>query len=151
METDEFVSSTSEGYLLDHTTISTAYLKMRNLCVTIRSEIMADIKIHSQHTIHGQHIFPRYLGTKTLFCQLTIQLNNASQFSHIMLLSWLCIYTSLTKKANVEHDIFVNFPFSTVGDAVFLLLNLKFFKVSLGSIIPIFLYFVWLQFFILIT
>ncbi|XP_057440849.1 uncharacterized protein LOC130732865 [Lotus japonicus] len=58
METDEFVSSTSEGYLLDHTTISTAYLKMRNLCVTIRSEIMADIKIHSQHTIHGQHIFP---------------------------------------------------------------------------------------------
>jgi len=59
METDEFVSSTSEGYLMDTITISTAYLKMKNLCVSIRNEIQADIKIHNQHTIHGQHIFPR--------------------------------------------------------------------------------------------
>ncbi|KAG5053540.1 hypothetical protein JHK87_005738 [Glycine soja] len=58
METDEFVSSTSEGYLMDTITISTAYLKMKNLCVSIRNEIQADIKIHNQHTIHGQHIFP---------------------------------------------------------------------------------------------
>ncbi|KAK7371807.1 hypothetical protein VNO80_05172 [Phaseolus coccineus] len=58
METDEFVSSTSECYLMDTITISTAYLKMKNLCVSIRNEIQADIKIHNQHTIHGQHIFP---------------------------------------------------------------------------------------------
>jgi len=62
METDEFVSSTSECYLMDTITISTAYLKMKNLCVSIRNEIQADIKIHNQHTIHGQHIFPRYLA-----------------------------------------------------------------------------------------
>jgi hypothetical protein len=59
LDTDEFVSSNAEGYLMDTITISTAYLKMKNLCVSIRNEIQADIKIHSQHTIHGQHIFPR--------------------------------------------------------------------------------------------
>ncbi|XP_061344092.1 uncharacterized protein LOC133290055 [Gastrolobium bilobum] len=58
METDEFVSSTSECYQMDTVTFSTAYLKMKNLCVSIRNEIQADIKIHSQHTIHRQHIFP---------------------------------------------------------------------------------------------
>ncbi|XP_027940436.1 uncharacterized protein LOC114194437 isoform X1 [Vigna unguiculata] len=58
METDEFVSSTSECYQMDTVTISTAYLKMKNLCVSIRNEIQADIKIHNQHTTHGQHIFP---------------------------------------------------------------------------------------------
>ncbi|XP_020234326.1 uncharacterized protein LOC109814331 isoform X2 [Cajanus cajan] len=58
METDEFVSSTSEGYLMDTITVSTAYLKMKNLCVSIRNEIQADIKIHNQYTVHGQHIFP---------------------------------------------------------------------------------------------
>ncbi|KAK7299810.1 hypothetical protein RJT34_10638 [Clitoria ternatea] len=58
METDEYVSSSTEGYLMDTITISTAYLKMKNLCVSVRNEIQADIKIHNQHTIHGQHIFP---------------------------------------------------------------------------------------------
>lgn len=58
METDEFVSSTSESYLMDTITISTAYLKMKNLCNSIRNEIQADIKINSHHTVHGQHIFP---------------------------------------------------------------------------------------------
>ncbi|KAK7258316.1 hypothetical protein RIF29_23889 [Crotalaria pallida] len=58
METDEFVSSTTESYLMDTITISTAYLKMKNLCVSIRNEIQSDINIHSQHTIQGQHIFP---------------------------------------------------------------------------------------------
>lgn len=75
METDEFVSSTSEGYLMDTVTISTAYLKMKNLCVSIRNEIQADIKIHNQHTVHGQHIFPRYYLARTAsFSKLIIQL-----------------------------------------------------------------------------
>ncbi|KAK2378330.1 pesticidal crystal cry8Ba protein [Trifolium repens] len=58
METDEFVSGASESYLMDTITISTAYLKMKNLCISIRNEIQADIKINGQNTIHGQHIFP---------------------------------------------------------------------------------------------
>ncbi|KAA8526659.1 hypothetical protein F0562_008138 [Nyssa sinensis] len=51
VETDEFVSSNSEGFLLDSITISTAYLKMKNLCINISSEIQADIKIHNQHIL----------------------------------------------------------------------------------------------------
>lgn len=54
LETDEFVSSNSEGFIMDSITISTAYLKMKNLCTNISSEIQADIKIHNQH------ILPRY-------------------------------------------------------------------------------------------
>ncbi|KAF7833299.1 uncharacterized protein G2W53_015632 [Senna tora] len=50
-ETDEFVSSNCEGYM-DSITISTAYLKMKNLCGYISNEIQADMRIH------GQHIFP---------------------------------------------------------------------------------------------
>ncbi|XP_065876631.1 uncharacterized protein [Euphorbia lathyris] len=49
IETDEFVSSNSEGFLTDTITISTAYLKMKNLCISIGKEIQADIKIHNQH------------------------------------------------------------------------------------------------------
>ncbi|CAL1408017.1 unnamed protein product [Linum trigynum] len=48
IETDEFVSCNSEGYLLDSITVSTAYLKMKNLCMNISKEIQADIKIHNQ-------------------------------------------------------------------------------------------------------
>ncbi|XP_050204995.1 uncharacterized protein LOC126655039 [Mercurialis annua] len=48
-ETDEFMSSNSEGFIMDSITISTAYLKMKKLCVSIGKEIQADIKIHNQH------------------------------------------------------------------------------------------------------
>ncbi|KAL5865487.1 hypothetical protein ACOSQ3_003001 [Xanthoceras sorbifolium] len=51
VETDEFVSSNSEGFLMDSITISTAYLKMKNLCINIRNEIQSDIKIHNQHIL----------------------------------------------------------------------------------------------------
>ncbi|XWS47271.1 hypothetical protein CRYUN_Cryun14cG0138100 [Craigia yunnanensis] len=51
IETDEFVSSNSEGFLLDSITISTAYLKMKNLCINISKEIQADIKIDNQHVL----------------------------------------------------------------------------------------------------
>ncbi|KAE8075472.1 hypothetical protein FH972_014188 [Carpinus fangiana] len=50
-ETDEFVSSNSEGFLMDSITISTAYLKMKNLCINVSNEIQADIKIHNQHIL----------------------------------------------------------------------------------------------------
>ncbi|CAK9315428.1 unnamed protein product [Citrullus colocynthis] len=51
VETDEFVSGNSEGLLMDSITISTAYLKMKQLCKNIGDEIQADIKIHNQHIL----------------------------------------------------------------------------------------------------
>ncbi|XP_042490199.1 uncharacterized protein LOC122070153 isoform X3 [Macadamia integrifolia] len=51
METDEFMSSNMEGFHMDSMTISTAYLKMKNLCINISNEIQADIKIHNQHIL----------------------------------------------------------------------------------------------------
>ena len=55
VETDEFVSGNAEGLSMDPITISTAYLKMKQLCKNIGGEIQADIKIHNQH------ILPRYV------------------------------------------------------------------------------------------
>ncbi|XP_047333688.1 uncharacterized protein LOC124937465 [Impatiens glandulifera] len=52
VETDEFVSSSNtEGFFMDPITISTAYLKMKNLCINISNEIRADIKIHNEHVL----------------------------------------------------------------------------------------------------
>lgn len=50
-ETDEYVSSSSEGFLMDPLTMSTAYQKMRTLCVHISSEVRADIDIHNKHVL----------------------------------------------------------------------------------------------------
>ncbi|PON88015.1 hypothetical protein TorRG33x02_162170 [Trema orientale] len=51
VETDEFMSTNFEGFVMDSITISTAYLKMKNLCMNIGNEIQADIKIHDQHIL----------------------------------------------------------------------------------------------------
>lgn len=51
LETDEFVATNSEGTLLDSVTVSTAYQKMKNLCLNIRKEIFTDIQIHDQHIL----------------------------------------------------------------------------------------------------
>jgi len=53
LETDEFMTTNSD-FILDPMNLSTAYLKMKSLCMNISSEIQTDIKIHSQQ------IFPRY-------------------------------------------------------------------------------------------
>lgn len=50
METDEFVSS-GEGFLMDPLSMSTAYQKMRTLCMNVRSEVRADIEIHNKHVL----------------------------------------------------------------------------------------------------
>lgn len=50
-ETDEYVYSNSEGFLLDSVTISTAYHKMKNLCLNISNEIETDIMITSEHVL----------------------------------------------------------------------------------------------------
>ena len=64
VETDEFMSTNYEGFVMDSITISTAYLKMKNLCINIGNEIQADIKIHNQH------VLPRYW--KSLYLQSII-------------------------------------------------------------------------------
>ncbi|KAL5981322.1 hypothetical protein ACLOJK_015377 [Asimina triloba] len=51
IETDEFMSNSSDCFLTDQITITTAYLKMKTLCINIGNEIQADIKIHNQHIL----------------------------------------------------------------------------------------------------
>ncbi|KAK1396035.1 Pesticidal crystal cry8Ba [Heracleum sosnowskyi] len=50
-ETDEYVSGNNEGMLVDVVTITTAYQKMKSLCMNIRNEIFTDIDIHNQHIL----------------------------------------------------------------------------------------------------
>lgn len=51
VETDEFMASNVDSLLMDPMAMSTAYLKMKNLCINISKEIQADIKIHNQHIL----------------------------------------------------------------------------------------------------
>ncbi|XXG86523.1 hypothetical protein AAC387_Pa11g1398 [Persea americana] len=51
LETDEYVASNSEGMLTDPVTLSTAYRKMKALCLSIRNEVYTDIEIHNQHVL----------------------------------------------------------------------------------------------------
>ncbi|KAI3761739.1 hypothetical protein L1987_52160 [Smallanthus sonchifolius] len=46
-ETDEYVSGSGEGNVMDPVTVSTAYHKMKSLCLNIRNEIFTDIQIHN--------------------------------------------------------------------------------------------------------
>lgn len=50
-DTDEYVSGNNEGMLVDVVTITTAYQKMKSLCMNIRNEIFTDIDIHNQHIL----------------------------------------------------------------------------------------------------
>lgn len=47
-ETDEFVSSNTDNIVMDPLALSTAYRKMRSLCLNVRNEILTDIEIHQQ-------------------------------------------------------------------------------------------------------
>ncbi|KAL5705885.1 hypothetical protein ACHQM5_024118 [Ranunculus cassubicifolius] len=50
-ETDEFVTYTGEGSVMDILALSTAYQKMKSLCVNIRNEVLTDIEIHNHHVL----------------------------------------------------------------------------------------------------
>ncbi|XP_057834399.1 uncharacterized protein LOC131044935 isoform X2 [Cryptomeria japonica] len=50
-ETDEFLTSNNDGFLMDSLTTSTAYLKMKALCMHIRDEVHTDIAIHNKHIL----------------------------------------------------------------------------------------------------
>nr|XP_018678473.1 PREDICTED: uncharacterized protein LOC103978189 isoform X7 [Musa acuminata subsp. malaccensis] len=64
VETDEFMSSNCDGLYADPMTFSTAYLKMKMLCINISNEIQADIKIHNQH------IFPSSIDLPNIAASL---------------------------------------------------------------------------------
>ncbi|KAI4337616.1 hypothetical protein L6164_016008 [Bauhinia variegata] len=49
-ETDEYTNN-NEGSLMDGMTMSTAYQKMKTLCVNLRNEIYTDIQIHNQNIL----------------------------------------------------------------------------------------------------
>ncbi|GAB4861340.1 hypothetical protein Ancab_036501 [Ancistrocladus abbreviatus] len=50
-ETDEYVVGNSDGILIDKVAMSTAYQKMKTLCLNFRSEVFTDIEIHNQHIL----------------------------------------------------------------------------------------------------
>ncbi|XP_023524025.1 uncharacterized protein LOC111788085 isoform X1 [Cucurbita pepo subsp. pepo] len=50
-ETDEYMGNNNEGSLVDNVTMSTAYQKMKSVCLNIREEILSDIEIHNQHIL----------------------------------------------------------------------------------------------------
>lgn len=82
LETDEFLSSNSDGIVMDSTTMTTAYLKMKNLCLNISSEIQADLKIHNQH------IFPRYIVCIALIWSFSV---STTMLFHTYVLSFQLI------------------------------------------------------------
>ncbi|BBM98900.1 hypothetical protein MPTK1_1g17040 [Marchantia polymorpha subsp. ruderalis] len=61
-ETDEFVSSSSEGFLMDPMTLSAAYQKMKTLCVNISNEVRTDIDIHNQHVLPSSIDLPNIVA-----------------------------------------------------------------------------------------
>ncbi|KAG6543633.1 hypothetical protein Mapa_014996 [Marchantia paleacea] len=61
-ETDEFVSSSSEGFLMDPMTLASAYQKMKTLCVNISNEVRTDIDIHNQHVLPSSIDLPNIVA-----------------------------------------------------------------------------------------
>ncbi|KAK7385380.1 hypothetical protein VNO78_31097 [Psophocarpus tetragonolobus] len=50
-ETDEYITQNNETSLMDGMAMSTAYQKMKILCVNLRNEIHTDIQIHNQNIL----------------------------------------------------------------------------------------------------
>ncbi|KAL3699757.1 hypothetical protein R1sor_017779 [Riccia sorocarpa] len=61
-ETDEFVSSSNEGFLMDPMTLAAAYQKMKVLCVNISNEVRTDIDIHNQHVLPSSIDLPNIVA-----------------------------------------------------------------------------------------
>ncbi|CAI9111124.1 OLC1v1011265C1 [Oldenlandia corymbosa var. corymbosa] len=59
-ETEEFISNNNANNLLDPVAFSTAYQKMKSVCLNIKHEIFTDIEIHNQH------ILPSFLDLPNL-------------------------------------------------------------------------------------
>ncbi|XP_057495298.1 LOW QUALITY PROTEIN: uncharacterized protein LOC130780349 [Actinidia eriantha] len=63
LETDEFVSNNNGTILMDLMTLSTAYQKMKSLCLSIKNEIFTDIQIHNQHVLPSFIELPNLLSS----------------------------------------------------------------------------------------
>lgn len=50
-DTDEYIAQNNESCLMDPLTMSTAYQKMKTLCINLRNEIYSDIQIHNQNIL----------------------------------------------------------------------------------------------------
>ncbi|KAL4566068.1 hypothetical protein LXL04_030178 [Taraxacum kok-saghyz] len=50
-ETDEYVSGNGEGNLMDSLAVSTAYQKMKSLCLNIKNEVFTDIEIQNSNIL----------------------------------------------------------------------------------------------------
>ncbi|XP_052197461.1 uncharacterized protein LOC127804619 isoform X2 [Diospyros lotus] len=50
-ETDEFISNNNGSTSMDSVALSTAYQKMKSLCLSIKNEIFTDMEIHNQHVL----------------------------------------------------------------------------------------------------
>lgn len=71
-ETDEFISSNSDG-ALDPMTLSTAYQKMKTLILAVKKEIFTDIEIHNQHVL-PRWVFPYFRRSYTMQDNLLLEL-----------------------------------------------------------------------------
>lgn len=74
-ETDEFISNNNENILMDPVALSTAYKKMKSLCLNIRNEILTDIEIHKQD------LLPRY--------DYILNLSSIKSYKQFMALNYL--------------------------------------------------------------
>lgn len=78
-ETDEYVSGNNEGMLLDAITVSTAYGKMKSLCLNIRNEIFTDIEIDHQDIL-PRYLFPLMFGVFRPFFGFNVYASPATQY-----------------------------------------------------------------------
>ncbi|KAJ6835829.1 uncharacterized protein M6B38_329840 [Iris pallida] len=63
VETEEFMLNNWDGIITDPMTISTAYSKIKTLCLYIGREIQADIKIHNQHILPSSIDLPNIVAS----------------------------------------------------------------------------------------
>lgn len=105
VETDEFVSSNSEGFLMDSFTSSSAYLKMKKLCVDLSNEIQTDIKIHNEH------VLPRYTYSCVSGFIKTLQITLKTYWWQTELATYifeLFSYTEYDWESNIHAIVFMN-------------------------------------------
>ncbi|KAI3695361.1 hypothetical protein L1987_78357 [Smallanthus sonchifolius] len=69
-ETNEFASNSSEKSTVDHIAYSNAYKKMKSLCLTIRNEIVSDMKINNQQ------VLPSFVDLPNLSSLYSLELCN---------------------------------------------------------------------------
>eukprot|EP00250_Pteridium_aquilinum_P008976 c18351_g1_i1 orf=647-4504(+) len=65
-DSDEFVTSSNEGFLMDPMTTTLAYSKLKALCVNMCNEVRMDIELHNQHILPSSIDLPNI--TADVYC-----------------------------------------------------------------------------------